>query len=124
MDVNDWNGFDMRLAYTHLVARNGLTGKELARRPKDSLSASIDYRWAFGLSTGVEFASASSRWDDQANSQLVPGHSVVTLRTAYPVAEGVEVFGRVVNLFDRKYEVVRSYGTPGRSAYAGVRARF
>lgn len=122
--VNDWNGFDVNVSYTHLSAKNALTGKRLARRPQDSLSASLDYRWSFGLQAGVQLGHAGERFDDQANANLVAGHTVVTLRAAYPVLDGVELFGRVENLLDARYEVVRGYGTPGRSAYAGVRARF
>ncbi len=120
----DWKGFDIALAYTYLDAEDALTGNRLARRPKHNLSASLDYRWAFGLSTEADMRVGGARYDDQANSQRVGGHTVFGLRASYPLTEQFEVYGRVENLFDETYEVVRTYGTAGRSAYLGVRARF
>jgi vitamin B12 transporter len=36
----------------------------------------------------------------------------------------LEVYGRIENLFDQRYETIYRYGTLGRGAFAGVRARF
>ena len=43
---------------------------------------------------------------------------------AIPVTEHIEVFGRIENLADESYQEVYGFNTPGRAAYAGVRARF
>jgi len=123
MQVRDWKGFDVSLAYTYLDATNELTGTELARRPKNNFYGSIDYAWGFGLRTGVDLAHGGSRFDDQANTVLVGEHTVVGLRASLPVTRSVEVYGRVENLLNEHYEVVSTYGTPGRAAYAGVRVR-
>ena len=45
------------------------------------------------------------------------------LGAAYPVSERFEIYGRIENLFDARYETVLDYNTPGRAAYAGVRVR-
>jgi vitamin B12 transporter len=124
VELSDWHGFDASLAYTWLDARNQATGARLARRPEHNFSASLDYRWGFGLKTGVDVRHGGARFDDQANLQPVAAHTVVNLRAAYAVTPAVEVFGRIENLFDERYEVVRTYGTPTRSAYIGARARF
>ena len=42
-------------------------------------------------------------------------------RRRLPLVRGVEVFARVLNLFDRDYEEVLGYPAPGRTAFAGVR---
>jgi vitamin B12 transporter len=42
-------------------------------------------------------------------------------RVAYPVRPGVELFARVSNLFDAKYQDVVGYRTEGRAVFAGVR---
>ena len=46
------------------------------------------------------------------------------LRAAYAISQRFQIYGRVENLFDEQYQTVLTYGTPGRAAYAGVRARF
>jgi len=76
-----------------------------------------------GLKLGADLRVGGGRYDDAANTQYVGGHVVVGLRGAFAVTSNIEVYGRVENLFDEHYEVVRTYGTPGRSAYAGVRVK-
>ena len=50
-----------------------------------------------------------------------PGYAVVDLGGSYHVVRGVEVFARVMNLFDRAYEEALGFPLPGRTAFAGVR---
>lgn len=124
LEVTGWKGFDAQLVYTWLDAINQGTGRQLARRPRHNLFASLDYAWAFGLRTGLDLRHGGRRFDDQANANPIREHTVVTFRASYAISRHVELFGRVENLFDEGYEVVRGYGTAGRSAYAGVRAKF
>lgn len=127
MQVIDWQGFDMNLAYTYLDATNTLTGARLPRRTKSNMTASLDKRWDVnghgGLRLGAELRVGGARWDDAAQTYYVEGNTVVNLRGSFAVTQNVEVFARMENLFDEHYEVVRTYGTPGRSAYAGVRVK-
>lgn len=123
MTVSGWQGFDVSLAYTYVDARNVVTDARLARRPENNFHLSIDRTWEMGLSLGAELRVGGSRYDDQANSQFVDGHVVADLRAAYQVSPAVEIYGRVENVFDEHYELVRTYGTPGRSAYGGVRVK-
>jgi vitamin B12 transporter len=123
MQVTNWEGFDVNIAATYLDATNELTGDRLARRPRTNLYASIDKAWELGLKLGADVRVGGGRYDDAANTQYVGGNVVVGLRGAFEVTDNVEVYGRVENLFDEHYEVVRTYGTAGRSAYAGVRVK-
>ncbi|HUD28544.1 MAG TPA: TonB-dependent receptor [Novosphingobium sp.] len=123
MQVTDWEGFDVNIAATYLDATNELTGARLARRPRTNLYASLDKAWEIGLKLGADLRVGGGRYDDTLNAQYVPGHKVLGLRGAFTVTDNLEVYGRVENVFDAHYEVVRSYGTAGRSAYAGVRVK-
>ncbi|MCT2399858.1 TonB-dependent receptor domain-containing protein [Novosphingobium mangrovi (ex Huang et al. 2023)] len=123
MQVVNWNGFDVNLAYTYLDATDETTGAQLARRPKNNFYASIDKAWEVGLKLGADLRVGGGRYDDMANFNRLEGFTVVGLRGAFTVTDNIEVYGRVENLFDKHYEVVRTYGTPGRSAYAGVRVK-
>lgn len=49
---------------------------------------------------------------------------LITAATSYKVQPGVEVFGRVENLANQKYQEVFGYNTPGATVYAGVRLTF
>ncbi|MCJ2178885.1 TonB-dependent receptor plug domain-containing protein [Novosphingobium album (ex Hu et al. 2023)] len=123
MQVANRQGFDVNLAYTYLDATNEDTGAQLARRPKSNFYASLDKSWALGLKLGADLRVGGGRYDDTANTYYLEGHVVVGARASYAVTSNIEVYGRVENLFDEHYEVVRTYGTPGRSAYAGVRVK-
>ncbi|PNU01993.1 TonB-dependent receptor plug domain-containing protein [Novosphingobium guangzhouense] len=123
MQVTGWQGFDVNLAFTYLDAKDRDSGTRLARRPRTNLYASIDKAWNMGLRLGADVSVGGGRYDDIANMQYVSGNAVVGLRGAFAVTDNVEVYGRIENLFDEHYELVRTYGTPGRSAYAGIRVK-
>lgn len=123
MQVSGWNGFDINLAYTYLDATNAATGTRLPRRAKNNLFIGIDKAWNSGLKLGADLRVGGGRFDDTANLQPVSGHLTVGLRAAFAVTDRIEIYGRVENLFDERYQLVRTYGTAGRSAYAGVRVK-
>ena len=115
--------------YTYLDAENRASGsanygKQLARRPRHTVNLVADYAWDFGLSTGATVSVEGDRFDDAPNRRRTDGHVTADLRAAYPVTANIEVYGRVENLFDARYETVFQYGTPGRAAYGGVRLRY
>lgn len=102
-------------------------GNRLARRPKHLANAEL--AWTPGgtlegadLSVAVRYAGKS--FDDRFNSTELDDYVLVDLRASYPVFAGIEVYGRIENLFNEQYQTVANYGTPGRSAYAGVRWAF
>lgn len=109
--------------YSLIDTENRDTGLRLARRPEQTVSALIDYRWSFGLETGATIAHVGDSFDNAANTRRIDGHVLVDLRASYPVTETVELYGRVENLFGEVYETIFRYGTAGRAAYAGVRLR-
>ncbi|MEP2102017.1 MAG: TonB-dependent receptor [Parasphingorhabdus sp.] len=100
------------------------TDLTLPRRPKHSINASLDYDWSFGLKTGATITHVGSQFDNGSNTREVEGYVVVDLRAAMPITDNIEIYGRVENLFDEEYETIFRYGTPGRSAFAGVRLRY
>jgi len=70
---------------------------------KVGLSQQITPRW----SAGIEMVGASSRVlvGDEGNDQAeLDGYAVVQLRSSYRLDRGVELFLRIDNLFDARYE--------------------
>ncbi|GGI81824.1 hypothetical protein GCM10007973_17810 [Polymorphobacter multimanifer] len=102
---------------------NASFGKQLLRRPQDSVSALIDYRWPFGLETGATLTHVGRTFDNAANTTRLEGYVLADLRAAFPIGRGIEIYGRIENLFNERYETVLLYGQPGRAGYAGVRMR-
>lgn len=115
---------DLSANYTWLDTENRDTGLDLARRPRQSVNASIDYRWPFGLQTGATITHVDSSFDNASNSRKLEGYVLVDVRASLPVTEKIELYGRIENLFDERYETIFRYGQPGRAAYAGVRLSY
>jgi len=117
-----------RANYTHVTAENRSAGanlgRELARRPRDAGSVSIDYRLPFGLSMGGTVTMVGHSFDDPGNAVRLHGHTLASIRAEMPLGEHFALYAKVENLFDAHYQTVATYGTPGRAAHAGVRLRF
>ena len=96
----------------------------LARRSQDTANLTADYRLPSGLKTGLAVRYAGRSFDDPANTTRVKAYTLVDLRSSYPLRPGLEVYGRIENLFDRQYETIYRYGTLGRAGYLGLRANF
>jgi vitamin B12 transporter len=63
----------------------------------------------------------SDSFDNAANSVRLDGFAVVRLRASYDITDNIQIYGRVENLFDAQYQTVSGFGTPGMSAFGGVR---
>ena len=98
-------------------------GKDLARRPKVTVSMSADYRLPFGLSVGGTISHAGDSFDNAANTTRLDGYVLAGLRAEMPIGDHFVLYGRVDNLFDEKYQTVAGYGTYGRTAYGGIRVK-
>lgn len=122
--------FTVRATYAYtetknLTAGDPLFGKELARRPRHLVYLGADWRSPFhDLTLGADLRFASEAFDMPDNVVRNKGYAVLTLRASLPVTEQIELFGRIENVTDEQYDTAAGYGTFGRSAYAGVRARF
>ena len=131
-------GVDIRAAYTFLdseiLAVSGAVtaqapyavGDALLRRPRHQ--GSLDAAWT--RSQASAFAQITIRGKAlDAEPAFGPsgglyqneGHTVVNAGGAWKPVRAVEVFARVLNLFDRGYEEVLGYPAPGRTAYVGAR---
>jgi vitamin B12 transporter len=135
-------GFAVRGEYTYLDAE--LTRSErpehpvfgtqqpLLRRPKHAGSASLDYGGE-RLHVNLTGLFVGPRADsDFAGLGLTrnPGYARLDLAASYRLPftrkglKAVEVFGRIQNLFDRRYEEVLGFPSPAFSILAGVRGTF
>jgi len=110
---------------TENTARGNVNvGKVLARRPKNTANLSLSYTWPQQIVTGVAVRYVGDSFDNAANTFVLQDYTVVDVRTSWPVNDAFEIYGRVENLFDKTYTTTRSYGSPRRGVFAGVRAHF
>ncbi len=132
------HGLAVRGAYTFLDteirAVDGLAlapspyrvGDALLRRPRHQGSVALD--WSLPPLTLFSLVSARGATLDAEPAfgpggglYTNPGRAVMDFGGAYQVARHVNLFARVLNLFDRRYEEVLGFPSPGRTAFAGVR---
>lgn len=113
-------GFDLSLAYAWADARDGSDGSRLPRVPEHTASATLG--WTGGRLSGA--VTLRSESDQRDSGGVRDGFVVANLAGAWRIAERVELFSRVENLTDERYQQVLGYGEPGRSGYVGIRLRY
>ena len=122
------SAFTLVGSYTYLDAENRTPGSafglRLSRRPSQSVTVNVDYRWWFGLETGATVSDIGDSYNDPSNSQRLNGYVLAGLRASFPVTHNIAVYGRIDNLFGEVYQTIYQYGVPGRAAYAGIRLRY
>jgi vitamin B12 transporter len=122
--------FSAQVVYTYVEATNRTDGSpnegnDLARRPRHALTMSADWTTPLAdLAVGGDIRLVSDSYDNASNTTSLDGYALLTLRASLPVTEKIELFGRVENVGDADYQTAAGFGTPGRSAYIGAKARF
>ncbi len=110
--------------YTYLNAKDA-DGKDLARRPKDQLDASVVYYATENFDIGLNGQYIGERYDSSDRQGAQTGKYVlVNFVTNVKVNDYVSVYGKVDNITDRYYQTVDGYATAGRSLYLGLNARY
>lgn len=113
----DWG---VRATYDWLDATNEDTDLQLGRRARNKALLALSRNWGT-LETGVELVGVGRRYDTNNETGEMGGYGLVNLTASYPIGKGVSIEGRFNNLFDKKHETVRGYGTPGFNAFVGIR---
>jgi outer membrane cobalamin receptor len=101
-------------------------GDRLLRRPTHQ--ASVDVTWtrtrvsAFAtlIARGVTL-DAEPAFGPSGGLYENPARAVVDFGGSFRIVRGVDLYARVLNLFDKAYEEVLGFPAPGRTAFAGVR---
>jgi len=112
------------LNYIKLSAKDK-DGKNLARKPKDSLKLSYDYYPLEDLHVGIYGEYIGERYDKKDNQGSQTGkYTVINMATNYRISDNLSVYAKVDNVTDKYYQVVDGYTTAPLSAYAGIKAKF
>jgi len=104
---------------------------QAVRRPKNIASVNVTYAPEALPFTATVTVRYNGRQRDYAfnadyNRLLVDlkAFTLVNLNATYDLGRHVQLFGRIENLLDKKYQEVFTFDTPGRAAYGGVRVKF
>lgn len=114
-----------RIDYTNTVTKNEITHQELLRRPRHKGSATALWAPRPGLTVSGTLIVIGPFVDGNRDFSVPrlknPGFTILNLAVSYDLSETVSVFGRIDNLFDRRYESPTGYLGPGLAVYGGVR---
>lgn len=113
-----------KLSHSYVKATNEETGKELARRPRQSLTLTAGLQNSiYGISTSVSSKSAPK------DNSKVAGYTTVDLNAYWNVNPSIKLFTNIDNIGDVKFETA-SYGNGlfyingGRQASIGVTFKY
>jgi vitamin B12 transporter len=125
------DGLDLVASYTYTDARDA-AGDELVRRPKHVASFTGTYRFLekrASATLGIDYN--GDRRDlvffpfPQPTERFVLNdYTLVRIAGSYRLTDTMTVFARIENALNQQYEDVFSFASPGRVAFAGVRATF
>lgn len=119
LQLNDW--LNISADYAYIDAKDG-DGKALARIPKHSgdVTVIVDPTGPFSGSVLVRHNGA----EPNTNNTMLDGWTRVDLACSYDLNDRVELFGRIENHLNEKYQQILGYGTPDLSGYLGFRLRY
>ena len=129
IEVGPWRGLSGRITYPYTDTEDD-QGERLLRRPLNKVGASLSYRFLKERGrVGVHLLWVDEREDLDwsvwpARRVELDDYTRVDLSASLKVHRNLEVFARVENLLDEDYEEAYGYGTPGFSAYGGVKVVF
>lgn len=110
------------VSYDYVDPRNGKTDEILVRRAKQQVKYQLDYM-IYDFDWSLSYQYLGERYDKDYNTSYTTrtvklgGVSLWDLAVSYPVTSQLTVRGRIANLFDKDYETVYGYQTPGREYY-------
>jgi vitamin B12 transporter len=122
--------FTLNTSMSYLMAKNKDSGEDfLDRRPEFLGSLILTYTNA-SFSLGTELNTRYNTKEKDFNAPFpypfveADDFLIVGLFSSYKFTEGLQVFSRIDNVFDKEYEEVDGYPALGMNANAGIRYTF
>lgn len=73
-----------------------------------------------GWRLGGEVQYVGERYNNAANTQRLPGYTLLNLTAERPLGRDWRLLARIDNATDRAYESVLGYATAGRTVFVGL----
>ena len=120
------DGIDVYGAYTLTESRDENDERTL-RVPRHDLVLGVEGQIAPRWTGQLEVQHVADVYDVDAQTYATikgDDYTLLNATVTYEVTERAEAYLRIENLTDTDYQTVNGYGQPGRSIYAGLRAKF
>ncbi len=117
----------MNLSHTWQDTTDMDTDEDLAYRPRNKASADLNYRFLdrrANLNLNATYVGRRDKGAFDAGDKRVDDYVLANLALTYKLTDDLEVFGRIHNLLNENYEVIRGFDTYDRSYYVGMTLSF
>ncbi len=129
--INAIDNLRIKINYTYTDSKDESgslldSGLPLLRRPKNKISLNLNYNILKNLNSNLEVLYVGER-DDKDFSKYpaerinLKSYTLVNITATYQLIKMIQLYGRVVNLFDAQYEEIFGFGTAGLSGYLGFK---
>jgi len=123
-DIALMEHLDLRLNYTWTsTLQRGGGGPDLLRIPEHEGSGILNYRFLEGRAN-VNLRGRYVGPRPGVGGDELGGYAVWDVSAHYDLTDNLRIRGRVENIFDREYEVIDGFATPGLGVFAGLRYAF
>ncbi|MGA1839403.1 MAG: TonB-dependent receptor plug domain-containing protein [bacterium] len=116
--------FTLNANYTYTDCKDLSNDETLLQRARNRFKINFNYDFKEKVIANLDILYMGRRFDKDysTNKRFILGdYTLVNISASYSFTEIFQVFGRVENLFDEKYEEIKGYSTPGISIFAGFR---
>ncbi|WP_248313302.1 TonB-dependent receptor [Bosea sp. F3-2] len=117
--------FRIRADYTFTLAKDEIDRQELLRRPRHKASATATWTPTDKLTLSATLLYVGSWVDGNRDFSVTrmnaKAATLVNLAAEYKATDKVTVFGRIDNLFDKRWENPVGFLVPGLGAFGGIK---
>jgi vitamin B12 transporter len=121
----------LRASYTYtdtkdMSMNSATSGDPLLRRPRNKFSINLNYQPRKNINVNLDVTHIGQRSDMDftvypSSEVKLSAATLINLAVSYDITRHINLYGRLVNILDTPYELVKGYGTPRISAYGGIR---
>jgi vitamin B12 transporter len=120
-----WGSLSLQASADIQSPRDDATGNLLARRANRNGKLNLSYDWQ-NWQFGAEVLSASTRYNNLANTTRLDGYTLCNLTAAYKIDQDWSIQARANNVFDKNYVLAVDgnnidYNTPGANLFVNIR---
>jgi vitamin B12 transporter len=119
--------FTLRAGYTRLIAKDKKTNEDLLRRPKNTYNLDVSFKPIEKFNINFHLTYIGKRKDlDEITFMTVdnPAYNLVDFSIKWQLNNNFNLFSKISNLFNKKYEEVYGYPSPDRGIYFGMEYNF
>ena len=103
-------GYFSTTCFCYVQETRNYKGSDVGKAPRTMANAHLNYYPAFlpMASFEIEWEHLGDYYTDETNTAKYAGHNLFNLRGEYELTEHAVLFGRVMNLFDKRYSTYTS----------------